>query len=108
MKYKRKPGRSPEQIRSEYSRYQALLAGLVSATPPLLDAQSLLTIDVVELRGRALQAVEEALDALTCAYVAWYAWWRGPAQQLVYGAVASGHILVPHPDSANHAPTVRA
>ena len=79
-----------------------------AATPPLLDAEPLLAIDVANRRGRALREVEEALDALTCAYVAWYAWWHGPAQQLVYGDVASGHILVPHPDSANHAPTVRA
>ncbi len=97
LKYKRKPGRSPEQIRSEHRRYQALLAGLVSAVPPLLDAQALLTINVAPLRGQALQAVEEALDALTCAYVAWYAWWHGPAHQLVYGDVAAGHILVPCP-----------
>jgi predicted RNase H-like nuclease len=106
LKYKRKPGRSAEQIHSQFQRYQALLAGLVSATPPLLDAESLLTIEVAQLRGRALQAVEEALDALTCAYVAWYAWWHGPAHQLVYGDVATGHILVPHPATVGHATSV--
>jgi predicted RNase H-like nuclease len=108
LKYKRKPGRSSAQIRGEFQRYQVLLASLTVATPPLLDAQSLLTIDATERRGQALQAVEEALDALTCAYVAWYAWWHGPAHQTVYGNVADGHILVPQPNRANHAPIVRA
>jgi hypothetical protein len=97
LKYKRKPGRTPGQIVAEYRRYQALLGALATATPPLLDAEPLLTIDVATRRGRALREVEEALDALTCAYVAWYGWWHGPAQQLVYGSVSDGHILVPHP-----------
>jgi predicted RNase H-like nuclease len=106
LKYKRKRGRTVEQIHSQFRCYQALLAGLGSATPPLLDAEPLLTSEVVQLRGRALQAVEEALDALTCAYVAWYAWWHGPMHQLVYGDVATGHILVPHPATVGHATSV--
>jgi predicted RNase H-like nuclease len=102
LKYKRKPGRTPAQIVAEYRRYQALLGALATATPPLLDAAPLLAIDVAACRGRALREVEEALDALTCAYVAWYAWWHSPAQQLVYGSVSDGHILVPHPATVDH------
>ena len=104
LKYKRKPRRSAAQIHSEFRRYQALLAGLAHTVPPLLDAEPLLAIDVAARRGRALREVEEALDALTCAYVAWYAWWHGPAHQLVYGDVATGHILVPCPISNLQSP----
>ena len=39
--------------------------------------------------------MEDALDAVTCAYIGWYAWWHGPSRQQLYGSVAEGHILVP-------------
>lgn len=97
LKYKGKRGRTPAMIRAEYARYQHLLAQLAEADPPLLGLEEITSVDVSSLRGQVLHAVEEALDAVTCAYVAYYAWWHGPAQQRIYGTVAEGHILVPWP-----------
>jgi predicted RNase H-like nuclease len=95
LKYKRKPGRARAMILAEYARYRDLLAGLANADPPLRGLDALLAIDLSELHGQRLREVEETLDAVTCAYVAWYAWWHGPQRQRVYGSVEMGHILVP-------------
>lgn len=104
LKYKRKPGRSREQIDAEFVRYQRLLAGLREADPPLFGQETLVGADASQRRGRALQEFEETLDAVTCAYVVWYAWWHGPARQRVYGTVAEGHILVPWPPHMTERP----
>lgn len=95
LKYKRKPGRTPAMVAAEFARYQQLLSTLQEADPPLRGLETLVAIDAAQLRGRRLQALEEMLDAVTCAYVVWFAWRRGPRYQRVYGSVAEGHILVP-------------
>lgn len=80
---------------AEFERYRTLLANLANADPPLSRLDELLAIDLSQRRGQGLREVEETLDAVTCAYVAWYAWWHGPARQQVYGSVEAGHIVVP-------------
>lgn len=93
LKYKR--GRVEER-RRELARYQALLRSLRRAEPPLKKSKKLLTrVDVSQLRGRALKAYEDALDALSCAYIAWYLWWHGPRRARSYGTLADGSIVVP-------------
>lgn len=96
LKYKRRPRRSYEERWAEFARYQTLLRSLRKADPPLKGTKRLLTkTDVRGLRGAALQAYEETLDALTCAYVASYLWQHGPSAARRYGSLAEGHILVP-------------
>lgn len=97
LKYKRKPGRTPEAVAAEFARYQQHLTSLRDADPPLVGLDAFTSVDPGRLRGQALQEFEETLDAITCAYVVYYAWHHGPAHQLVYGSVAEGHILVPRP-----------
>ena len=101
LKYKRKPGRPRESITSEFARYQHLLGSLCAGDPPLGGLEALTAVDVSKLRGAALQAFEETLDAVTCAYVVYYAWWHGPTHQRVYGSIAEGHILTPCPPAMN-------
>jgi predicted RNase H-like nuclease len=95
LRYKAKAGWGIEARWAAFSEYQGHLASLGYAEPPLLGAESLTGHPVTGLRGRALKQLEDALDALTCAYVASYAWRHGPAAQIVYGSVGEGHILVP-------------
>lgn len=95
LKYKRKPGRGEAERLAEFSRYQALLAGLAHAEPPLVGLDPFTQVDAATLPRTAVQRLEEALDAITCAYVGWYGWWHGPGRQIVYGSVGDGHILVP-------------
>ncbi len=97
LKYKHKAGRSTEEAAAEFVRYQQLLAELTRADPPLSGLEPWISDDPAALRGRARHELEETLDAVTCAYVAWYAWWHGPARQQVFGSIAAGHILTPLP-----------
>lgn len=93
LKYKR--GRVEER-RVELARYQHLLRGLRKAKPALKKTKALLKeMDVSKLRGRQLKAYEDVLDALTCAYIAYYLWWHGPLHARTYGTLHEGHITVP-------------
>jgi predicted RNase H-like nuclease len=48
--------------------------------------------------GGALKHLEDKLDAMTCAYVAYHAWTHGSAGIRVFGDAESGYILVPWRD----------
>jgi predicted RNase H-like nuclease len=95
LKYKVKRAGHYETYWSEYTRYQALLAGLADADPPLQGAEALLLLSAYGLRGKKLKELEDQLDAVTCAYIAFYLWRHGPAGAWVYGTVEDGHIIVP-------------
>ena len=97
VKYKRGRGRSFEDRWKELDRYRKLLRKLRKADPPLRRTRRLLkSTEVFGLRGAALQAYEDALDAVTCAYIASYLWRHGPREVTRYGSLEEGHILVPH------------
>ena len=96
LKYKRGRGRPFEERWSEFDRYRKLLRKLCKADPPLRRTRRLLkSTEVFGLRGAALQAYEDALDAITCAYIASYLWRHGPRAAKRYGSLEEGHILVP-------------
>ena len=98
LRYKRGRGRSYAERWPEFDRYQSLLRGLRKADPPLRRTKKLLTgIDVTGMRGAALQAYEDTLDAVTCAYIASFFWRHGPRAAKRYGSLEEGHILVPLP-----------
>ncbi len=126
LKYKNKPGRDLEQLRSELIVLLGLLEGLASADPPLLVSgrptdrpavtawQGLRS--AVEKAGRKseLRVVEDQVDAVICAYVALFAT-RLPERTTTYGDFATGYIvtptlpddLVPTPRGPRIAPAVR-
>lgn len=95
LKYKRGP---VDARRLELARYQKYLRTLRKAKPALKKTKALLTRTAVsELRGRALKSYEDTLDALTCAYIAYYLWWHGPSRARTYGTLTEGHIITPMP-----------
>ncbi|MCB0115124.1 MAG: DUF429 domain-containing protein [Caldilineaceae bacterium] len=93
LKYKR----GPVQTRREaLLQYQQHLRSLREAKPSIKKTKDLLVrTDVLSLRGRALKAYEDQLDALSCAYIGYYLWWHGPRRARTYGTLADGHIIVP-------------
>jgi predicted RNase H-like nuclease len=95
LKYKRKSGRTYKACWAELDRYQGLLRTLSTYDPPLQYSEEFLNASFVGVKGQRLKALEDALDAVTCAYVAAYLWRHGPAGVWVYGTVADGHIIVP-------------
>ena len=96
IKYKPKWGVSQQRIGLEILR--GYLSGLSDAEAPLLPndrLERLLALDLSELRGRALKEYEDTLDAVICAYIAYYFWfWRWEKNE-VFGDVDGGYILNP-------------
>jgi predicted RNase H-like nuclease len=95
LKYKKKGKRSYAECWAELDRYQGYLRGLAAYEPPLHDPHQKLNHEFVDSRGKQLKRMEDELDAVTCAYVAWYLWRHGRAGAIVYGTLAEGHIIVP-------------
>lgn len=71
----------------------------LNATPKLCE---FLEIKTESLRGANLKRNEDQLDAIVCAYIAYYYWfWRAERTQL-FGDVKHGYIIVPFPPSELH------
>jgi predicted RNase H-like nuclease/ppGpp synthetase/RelA/SpoT-type nucleotidyltranferase len=98
LKYKHKPGRDLDSLRSELLTLMTLLEGLSTAGPPLrLDHPA--WADLRHRVGNAtrkseLRAVEDQVDAVVCAYVALYTA-RRPQDVTTYGDFETGYIVTP-------------
>jgi predicted RNase H-like nuclease len=98
LKYKAKPGRSLDHLKSELLLLMDGLEKLAQAPVPLRVAGP----DWVEMRRRVVTAqrkselrrAEDPVDAVVCAYVALYAM-RCPSEVTIYGDVATGYIVTP-------------
>jgi predicted RNase H-like nuclease len=103
LPYKAKQGRSPAARREAFLDLMDRTAGLRGSDPPL-------TVEGCEAWERARSAVdaaathrelnelEDALDAVMCAYVALHRWEHGDAESAVFGDVETGYIVVPLDD----------
>ncbi len=99
LKYKAKPGRGLDQLKSELLLLMDGIEKLAHAALPLYVA---LHDDWVELRRQAVTAqrksdlrrAEDPVDAVVCAYVALY-FQRCPASVTIYGDFATGYIVTP-------------
>lgn len=99
LKYKAKPGRSVEQLKSELLLLMDGLEGLAQAPIPLRVAAhegwvALRAAVAAARRKCELRRAEDPIDAVVCAYVALYAQ-RCPAEVTIYGDVDSGCIVTP-------------
>ena len=99
LKYKAKPGRTFEQMRSELLRLMELIAGLRHAEVALRVAgndewqQLYQSVDAATTKSE-LRRAEDPVDAVLCAYIALYAT-RRPDDVTVYGDIVTGYILTP-------------
>jgi predicted RNase H-like nuclease len=74
------------------------LTQLAQATPVLLKTPylaDLLTRDLKSLKGRDLKAHEDSMDAVFCAYLAYYFWYWRLARNRVFGDLDTGYIVNP-------------
>jgi len=95
LKYKAKTGRDYPSRWIAMNDYSRLLRGLTAHDPPLgLDADWP-PADVSGQIAGALKRTEDGIDALTCAYIALWYWWHGPAGAEVIGDTTAGYIVVP-------------
>ena len=99
LKYKAKPGRGLDQLKSELLLLMDGLETLAHAAVPLRVADH---DDWLELRRQVVTAqrkshlrrAEDPIDAVVCAYVGLYAR-RRPAGVTIYGDFATGYIVTP-------------
>ncbi len=95
IKYKKG---SPAQKRLGLRQWRGLLRQLaddsqgLSMSPLLAD---LLAKDLEGLKGSALKHHEDFLDAVFCAYLAWYCWRWGAERNEMFGTLTDGYIVVP-------------
>jgi predicted RNase H-like nuclease len=102
LRYKNKPGRDLELLRSETLRLLDLMDGLATAAVPLVTAGAPAGDEwrrirqVVTGAGRKseLRRVEDGIDAVVAAYIALYAT-VAPEHVRVIGTGAEGYILTP-------------
>jgi predicted RNase H-like nuclease len=105
LKYKARKGVSPADRRAAFRTYQGHLRDLGHAEPALDLPQALLDPAHLKRRGGALKRYEDQLDAILCAYVAFYCWWWGNARCHIFGNTAGGYILTPVDARTRPAPT---
>jgi len=98
LKYKARPDRTQDARRSELERLRNCLRSLEKGEPAALIPPEIVAVDIGGLRGSAVKRYEDLLDAAVCAYIAYYAWYWGPAGYEVYGDTTNGYILVPMTD----------
>ena len=81
--------------RSELARLRDLLQGLEQSEPAMASPLEVMARALSLLKGRAFKWDEDLLDSAICAYIAYYAWYRGPGGYEVYGDPTRVYILVP-------------
>jgi len=94
LKYKAKPKRDYEFRWNEFRLYQKYLKKLEKAKPALSLPEEITEKDVRELKGKALKDYEDLLDAIFCAYIAYY-YWYNPESCEILGDMEEGYILTP-------------
>jgi len=108
FKYKKKSGREWPDVWAAWADYRASLASLGDADPPLRLPASV-PHHVRGLKSAAYKGWDDLLDALTCAYVAAFAWRYGTSgpEVRVFGDADGGYIVVPDKPPLRRAPSAR-
>lgn len=94
IQYKAKPKRNYEFRWSEFKRYQNYLKNLEKQHPKLILPKEIIEVDVKKLKAQKLKDYEDKLDAILCAYIAYY-YWVNPDKCAILGNMREGYILTP-------------
>jgi predicted RNase H-like nuclease len=99
LKYKAKPGRGLDQLKSELLLLMDGIERLAHTDVPLHVTGTAAWVElrrqvVTALRKSELRRAEDPVDAVVCAYVALYAQ-RCPGSITIYGDLATGYIVTP-------------
>lgn len=92
LKYKNKPKRDYNFRWLEFKKYQNYLKKLKN--PAIIIPKEITEKKLKGLRGGSLKNYEDRLDAIFCAYIAYY-FWLHPEKCKVLGNMKGGYILTP-------------
>ncbi len=101
LQYKNKPNRDYDFRWKEFQKYQAHMKKLEKVNPKLFTAKDFFVKNLKGMRGKALKNFEDKLDAVFCAYIAYY-FWANPQKCAVLGTMKGGYILTPVFDFMNN------
>jgi len=108
LEYKHKSGRTPESRRAEFSRLMNLMELHCDEPLALRDNrrwQQLREIARGATRHSELNSIEDEIDAIFCAYIAWV-FVTEPARLTAYGSAEAG-VIVTFPPPNQQEPTPR-
>ena len=98
IRYKAKPNREYAERYAAFREYQKHLAALSKADPALKLPGEVTKARIDELKAQKLKDYEDEIDAVFCAYIAYYAWVH-PNKCAVLGNLDEGYILTPITDT---------
>jgi predicted RNase H-like nuclease len=97
-RYKYKPKRSWTETQCEWEIYRARLLSLRAKEPSLkfaLEVKNLLNVDSECLKGVRYKILDDLLDGIFCAYLAYYFWYWGDERCRVVGDMNTGYVALP-------------
>lgn len=95
LKYKR--GRIEEKKR-ELARLQGYIETLTRIEPMISRNavfDKICSSDISLMKGKGLKNYEDLLDAIICAYTAYYYWYWGNRKCKIFGDIENGYIVTP-------------
>lgn len=98
LRYKHKPDRSWLDVQCEWDFYRARLRSLQAKEPALKfspEVSAALSIDVSELTGVRYKVLDDLLDGIFCAYLAYYFWYWGEERRWIIGDMNDGYVALP-------------
>ena len=97
-RYKYKPKRSWTETQCEWEIYRARLLSLRAKEPALkfpVEVKNLLNVDSEGHTGVRYKILDDLLDGILCAYLAYYFWYWGDARCWIVGEMNTGYIMLP-------------
>ena len=98
LRYKYKPGRSWVEVQCEWDMYRARVRSLQTKEPVLRfspEVSKALSIDVSELTGVRYKILDDLVDGIFCAYLAYYFWYWGDDRRWIIGDMNDGYVALP-------------
>jgi len=98
LRYKHKAGRKWVEVQCEWDMYRARLRSLQTKDPALKlspEVNKALSVDVSELTGVRYKVLDDLVDGIFCAYLAYYFWYWGEERCWVVGDTKDGYVTLP-------------
>jgi predicted RNase H-like nuclease len=98
LRYKHKPKRSWVETQCEWEMYRARLLSLRAKEPALqfsAEVKKAITAEVEDYTGTRYKTLDDLLDGIFCAYLAYYFWHWGEEECWVVGDMESGYVTLP-------------